>query len=151
MVYNHNDILPKEFWEAVGTEWTQLEDLEYEGVVEAFATDAFWRVYRQVQRLYLEDVIIPESVIVSPTLSFRRLQSLAMEKNSKSISHQTWPFQLLEQVKTVEGLRHLKWNVMDSPFPVQMVQKALAESLWPTLRELCLENSSKFGPGSQDA
>ncbi|KAF9299503.1 hypothetical protein BGZ88_006543 [Linnemannia elongata] len=138
LVYNHNDKLPKEFWEVIGIEWTQLEDLEFEGVVGADAVDAFWRVCGQVQRLYLENVIFPESVLVPPTLSFRQLLSLAIEKHGESIPRQTWPRQLLEQIKTAEGLRRIKWDMVDPPFPAQMVQKALAEGLWPDLCELSL-------------
>ncbi|KAF9134247.1 hypothetical protein BG015_003440, partial [Linnemannia schmuckeri] len=145
LVYDHEDTLPKEFWEIVGAEWTQLETLEFEGVVEADARDTFWRVCGQVQNLQLEDVIIPESVLVPPTLFFRRLQNLSIELNDslrRTKPRQIWPLRLLDQVKTAEGLRRLKWDIVDNPFPVQMVQDILAKGFWPALCELSLGESS---------
>lgn len=44
LVYQHKDLLPKEFWEVVGAKWTGLEVLEFAGTVEEEVEDAFWRV-----------------------------------------------------------------------------------------------------------
>ncbi|KAG0278449.1 hypothetical protein BGZ95_003981 [Linnemannia exigua] len=140
--YGHEDILPKEFWEVVETTWTDFESLGMSGVVGADAVDVFWRVCDRVQDLRFTGVNLPESLPILSTLSFRRLQSLgiALYPWSQEIPHRTWPVQLLEQVKTSEGLRSLSWDMTDTPFPVQLVLDALEEGCWPQLSSLSISD-----------
>ncbi|KAG0069677.1 hypothetical protein BGZ89_002346 [Linnemannia elongata] len=54
-------------------------------------------------------------------------------------------WRLLEQVKKSEGLRYLKWDVTDIPFPYRMVMDAFKEGCWPELCEVDIA-----GPTSSD-
>ncbi|KAG0281366.1 hypothetical protein BGZ97_009276, partial [Linnemannia gamsii] len=111
LVYLHNDVLPKEFWDV------------FSGIVKADALNAFWKVCGQVQNLRLMDVNIPGSAPVPLTLSFQQLKSLKIERlrsTSRDFSYQNWSLPLLEQVKAAEGLQYLKWTIKDVPFPAQM-------------------------------
>ncbi|KAF9147032.1 hypothetical protein BG015_011389 [Linnemannia schmuckeri] len=136
LAYQHRDTVPKEFWEVIGTEWTHLETLHFSGVINADAMDAFWRVCDRVQDLRLMSVnLLPESVPILSTLSFRRLQKLMVTKFNWRIPHRKWPLHLLKQIKRSPSLRYLAWNVSDIPFPFRLFQETLVEEgCWP---ELC--------------
>ncbi|KAF9134245.1 hypothetical protein BG015_003438, partial [Linnemannia schmuckeri] len=145
LTYEHKDVLPKEFWEVVGTEWTSLEDLSFSGLVEADALDAFWRVCDRVQTLSLTNANLPESVPILSTLSFQQLQQLSVVKYNwpTTIPHRTWPLQLFKQVRKSPGLRLLAWRVTDVAFPARMFQDTLAEKdCWPKLCELDIDDYS---------
>ncbi|KAG0290479.1 hypothetical protein BGZ96_006067 [Linnemannia gamsii] len=68
LTYQHMDTLPKEFWEVVGTELVQLDELEFTGDVDADEMDSFWRACERVQNLHLKDVnVISENVPILST------------------------------------------------------------------------------------
>ncbi|KAG0278451.1 hypothetical protein BGZ95_003983 [Linnemannia exigua] len=138
LTYNHKDILPKEFWEVVGEEWRDFEELEFTGTVKEGAVEAFWKSCDRVKRLDLSDVNFPESMPVLSTLSFERLRDLAILKYPWRINPapRTWPIQLLQQVKHARDLKRITWDVGDVAFPVQLVMDALHEGCWPSLYEL---------------
>ncbi|KAG0373107.1 hypothetical protein BGX24_012150 [Mortierella sp. AD032] len=140
--YDHQETLPKEFWEFVETEWTDFEALGISGVVEADAVDVFWRVCDRVQDLRLTGLVLPESLPILSTLTFRRLQRLQVTLYpwSRDIPHRTWLVQLLERVKTSEGLQRLIWDVDDTAFPVQLVLDAFEEGCWPELYEISIND-----------
>ncbi|KAF9090307.1 hypothetical protein BGX29_011550 [Mortierella sp. GBA35] len=142
LVYNQKDRLPKEFWEAVETEWKEFESLGISGGIEPEAADAFWRVCGRVQYLHLSGMDLPdESLPILSTLSFERLRTLTVKKYSweRDVPHRMWPLQLLEQCKkSAARLRRLDWAVHKIPFPVQLVIEALQEGCWPELCELVI-------------
>ncbi|KAG0285163.1 hypothetical protein BGZ96_010536, partial [Linnemannia gamsii] len=53
LIYQHKDVISKELWEVVGTEWTLLEVFHFLGDITHDALDAFWRICSQVQELRL--------------------------------------------------------------------------------------------------
>ncbi|KAG0285162.1 hypothetical protein BGZ96_010535 [Linnemannia gamsii] len=143
LVYYHKDNVAKRFWEVVGTEWTQLDELEFVGLVETDAVDAFWKVCERVKRLRLRDVkLVPEGAIVPiPSAhGFRELESLSITRYGwrDTLSPQSWTLQLLEQVLSLSsGLKSIQWVVSDVAFPVRAIQDALKErGCWPELCEL---------------
>ncbi|KAH7048547.1 hypothetical protein BKA57DRAFT_461769 [Linnemannia elongata] len=140
--------LSREFWEVVETEWKDFESLDLSGVVLEDVVDVFWRVCDRLKCLSLTGVRLPKDLPVSSTLSFSRLRQLTIVKylwSSKDIPYHNWPLQLLEQVKKSEGLRYLKWDVTDIPFPSRMVMDAFKEGCWPELCEVDIA-----GPTSSD-
>lgn len=141
LIYRHKDLLPKEFWEIVGAEWTRLEVLEFAGTVEEGVEDAFWGVCDRVQDLTLTGVKFSgynSALAILSTLSFRRLCRLKVEEQSWQTQspYQMWPLRLLERVKRSEKLKRLVWNVETAAFPFQMVLDAFTEACWPELCEL---------------
>ncbi|KAF8943105.1 hypothetical protein BGZ47_005796 [Haplosporangium gracile] len=121
LTYHHKDILPREFWEVVGTEWTTLEKLDFSGLVEADDLDVFWAVCERVNTLCLSNV---NRLTVSRYLWWNKSP------------RQSWLLELLEKVRTAEGLKHLHWDVEDIWFPARTIRETLAEGCWPELCEL---------------
>lgn len=149
LVYFHKDTVSRGFWEVVGTEWTQLDELDFSGLVETDAVNAFWRVCERVKRLRLMDVkLVPEGIIVPiPSAhAFHRLESLTIIKYGwgDMSSRQTWALQLLELVLSLSnGLKSIQWSVPDVVFPVRAIQNALTErGCWPELCELNIHDST---------
>ncbi|OAQ32457.1 hypothetical protein K457DRAFT_16463 [Linnemannia elongata AG-77] len=141
LVYHHKDLLPKEFWEAVGAEWTGLEVLEFAGTVEEGVEEAFWGVCDRVQDLTLKGVEFSgydNALTILSTLSFLRLCRLEVVQLSYKTKnlYRLWPLRLLERVKRLEKLKRLVWNVDMVAFPIQMVLDAFKEVCWPELCEL---------------
>ncbi|KAK3837383.1 MAG: hypothetical protein J3R72DRAFT_423676 [Linnemannia gamsii] len=139
LVVRHKEAMPAEFWEVVEADWKDLETLQVSGVIVERATGSFWRVCGRVQSLYLSEVGLLESSPILPTLSFRRLRELAVQRYSSQDGqfNKLWPFQLLEQAtRSAERLRRLVWDVEDVSLPVQMILDAFAEGCWPDLCEL---------------
>ncbi|KAF9299501.1 hypothetical protein BGZ88_006541 [Linnemannia elongata] len=141
LVYHHKDLLPKEFWEAVGAEWTGLEVLEFAGTVEEGVEDAFWGVCDRVQDLTLKGVEFSgydNALTILSTLSFLRLCRLGVVQHLYKTKnpYRLWPLRLLERVKRSEKLKRLVWNVDIVAFPIQMVLDAFKEVCWPELCEL---------------
>ncbi|KAH7048548.1 hypothetical protein BKA57DRAFT_492636 [Linnemannia elongata] len=142
LVYHHKDLLPKEFWEVVGAEWTGLEVLEFAGTVEEGVEEAFWGVCDRVQDLTLNGVDFSghnNALAILSTLSFIRLCRLEVVQQSYKTKdpYRLWPLRLLERVKRSEKLKRLVWNVDMVAFPIQMVLDAFKEVCWPELCELC--------------
>ncbi|KAF9541609.1 hypothetical protein EC957_002913 [Mortierella hygrophila] len=144
LIYHHKDTLPKEFWEVVETEWTELESLEMSGNVEDDAVDPFWRACDRAKTLYFSHLYLPESVPILSTLSFQHLQDLRIKKYpwQKWTPHRMWPIQLLEQVRGSERLRRLAWDVNDIAFPARMIMDAFAEDCWPDLQQLIIGDTT---------
>jgi hypothetical protein len=154
LICGHKDAMLREFWEVIGTEWTHLEVLNFSGVVKENVQDAFWRVCDQVQCLSLWNVnILPEHTPILSTLSFHRLQKLAVSKYawSNKFPYRGWPSRLLEQVKMSPGLKRLRWSVSDIMFPVQRFHEMLAEDgCWPALCELDIDDAKWTDQGGAE-
>lgn len=137
--FDQPDSLSREFWEVVETEWKDFESLDLSGVVLEDVVDVFWRVCDRLKCLSLTGVRLSKDLPVLSTLSFSRLRQLTIVKyhwSSEDIPYHNWPLQLLEQVKKSEGLRLLRWDVVDIPFPSHMVMDAFEEGCWSELCEL---------------
>lgn len=143
LTYQHleMDYLTKEFWDVIGTELVQLDELEFTGVVDDDAVDSFWRACGRVQTLHLKDVdIFSEIVPTLSTLSIPRLRDLTIDKYSwqHGLPRRLWSVLLLKRVKDSEHLRRIEWSVGDVVFPAQIVLDAFAEGCWPDLCELII-------------
>ncbi|KAK3812574.1 MAG: hypothetical protein JOS17DRAFT_779545 [Linnemannia elongata] len=171
LYYDQPDSLSREFWEVVETEWKDFESLELSGIVVEDAVDIFWRICNRLKTLSFTNVGLlkdhsvdifsrvynllktpsftnvepPKDHSILSTLSFPHLRELTIARYSWSfndIPHQTWPLHLLEQVKKAEGLRYLRWDVIDIPFPSRLLIDAFAEGCWSELCELCIGGPS---------
>ncbi|KAG9065494.1 hypothetical protein KI688_001782 [Linnemannia hyalina] len=154
LTFCHRNQELKEFWKVVGAEWKELEELDMAGVVDEDSVNTFWRVCsgysggrgsRGVRHLRFTGILfLGGDLAYLSTLSFERLESLAIVKYfwaSEPYRYQMWPLALLERVlKTSRGLRRLEWHIPNIPFPVQIIQDALAEGCWPDLSELMMKD-----------